>query len=56
MVVSILTQRAGRFSWGATSLRRPTSGPMGLPSRVSATITSESIIPESSSAALKITR
>ena len=42
MECSMRTQRAGRLSCGATSRRGPSLSPRGLPSMVSATITSES--------------
>lgn len=53
---SIRTQRAGRFSWGATILKGPSFGPNGAPSIVSATTTSESRKAGSSSAREKTTR
>src|ERR1700730_12266248 len=56
MDLSILTQRAGLFSCGATSRNGPCLTPSGAPSIVSATITSESRIPESSSASEKMTQ
>jgi len=54
--LSILTQRAAGFSRGATIRSGPCLGGRGAPSKVSATITSESTIPESSSAMEKATR
>jgi hypothetical protein len=56
MDLSIRTQRAGRFSCGATRRKGPCLGIRGAPSMVSATITSESRIPESSSARENTTR
>src|SRR5580704_4529185 len=56
MEVSIRTQRAGRFSCGATRRNGPNVAASGAPSMVSATIISESRMPESSSAKEKTTR
>jgi hypothetical protein len=50
IALTISTHRAGRLSWGATSLNGPSPGPSGTPSIVSASRTSESWKLESSSA------
>ena len=54
--LTISTQRAGRFSCGATSRNGPRAPGMGAPSSVSATMISESIKLELNSSSEKTTR